>query len=223
MVVLTPEAETIVEDAKKLVGREDAEFDVYELSGAYKPLGWGDEAVLVDMDYLRSIPRDLAVFAVAERVEQVAHQTLTQQRRDLAMSLAAGAVFGGAWLYQRRGSAHSLRRVFTGNIAVSTFTFMALSAGANITSTSALERTAQYVKQRDPSFILKVHDHEQNKLIQLREDAIKLRDDVAKNNGIITDKNREHDAAIVLGVREVDSRVAAIRKYIPEDVTAALA
>ncbi|KAJ9452522.1 hypothetical protein DIPPA_20718 [Diplonema papillatum] len=66
------DAKRVFAKAKALLAREDATTGMYEITGTkLKPIAWGDEAVLLDMEYLNDVPPDVAPLLVAERVAQV--------------------------------------------------------------------------------------------------------------------------------------------------------
>eukprot|EP01060_Flectonema_neradi_P012339 TRINITY_DN19191_c0_g1_i1.p1 TRINITY_DN19191_c0_g1~~TRINITY_DN19191_c0_g1_i1.p1 ORF type:complete len:259 (+),score=37.85 TRINITY_DN19191_c0_g1_i1:80-856(+) len=110
------EARQLVKDASEAVGVQPPS-KVYELHGqAVPPFSWGDDTVIVDLDYLESVPYDAQKMLVAEKVLEAANHVQHRERICTQASLVLSGFVGGAVVGIRRKKPKTLRLAFGGSI-----------------------------------------------------------------------------------------------------------
>eukprot|EP01059_Diplonema_ambulator_P034313 TRINITY_DN7618_c0_g1_i1.p2 TRINITY_DN7618_c0_g1~~TRINITY_DN7618_c0_g1_i1.p2 ORF type:complete len:252 (+),score=59.90 TRINITY_DN7618_c0_g1_i1:50-757(+) len=138
----------------------------YQISGdKFKPLAWGDEAVVVDEDYLKELPREVAKVMVAERVLQVSSGKLQRERRKVVANLTLGTISGALVVLYRRGQPHTLRRAFTISIVTTIGTAFAL----RVPSPNHVHLTTALRTYNNPVTTSAVLAFEEQKLAKIEE------------------------------------------------------
>eukprot|EP01061_Rhynchopus_euleeides_P010051 TRINITY_DN193_c14_g1_i1.p1 TRINITY_DN193_c14_g1~~TRINITY_DN193_c14_g1_i1.p1 ORF type:complete len:272 (+),score=71.38 TRINITY_DN193_c14_g1_i1:47-817(+) len=217
VVPTTPAALQLVEDSKRLIGCADETVGILEAAGEdWKPLGWGDEAVVVDMGYLQSLPRDIATFVVAERLEQVSQKSNARQRRALDISMAVGVLAGAAVVAYRAGQAKTLRRAFTTSILVTVAaSCIQFSAAEYANVCYSLERVAAKVSATNPDLVKRAYDFEAQKLQAVEADITELKSQLDSAGGVATEDLIQKDRTLFFRRYEGQMRKEALSRHIP--------
>eukprot|EP00754_Rhynchopus_humris_P040237 Rhum_TRINITY_DN23290_c0_g1::Rhum_TRINITY_DN23290_c0_g1_i1::g.177606::m.177606 len=143
-------------------GPED-KLSVFECAGQkFKPMAYGDECIVLDVEHLNAVPsREIATFLVAERVEQVLLKRQRQESRLVATSLAVGTVAGGLWLSMRLGKPRTLRRCITLSCFTTCVTATAMGTNPLFTTHLApLSALCSKVKETHPDLLHAVYEYE---------------------------------------------------------------
>eukprot|EP01064_Diplonema_japonicum_P023572 TRINITY_DN339_c4_g1_i1.p1 TRINITY_DN339_c4_g1~~TRINITY_DN339_c4_g1_i1.p1 ORF type:complete len:237 (+),score=64.51 TRINITY_DN339_c4_g1_i1:129-839(+) len=198
--VKTQSMETVMEECMQALGTR---VEWYQITGdKFKPIAWGDEAVIVDEEYLAELPKEVAKVFVAERVSQVASKPLRKETNWVLGNLAVGVGAGAATVLYRLGQSHTLRRAFT--IAT-----LSTVVGAFTLRSPTQDRTLHLKKAltafNDPNVTSAVLAVEEQRLQAV---------ETAYNENVTIDPNtgaQQHRLLDHFELRQATERVAAIK------------
>ena len=205
--------------AKELAGYgPEDKISLFECAGKkFKPMAYGDEAIILDVGHLDEVPsREIATFLVAERLEQVLMGRQRRESRLVATSLAAGTVAGGLWLSRRLGQPRTLRRCITLSCFVTCVTAATMVTNPIFrTHLAPLTSLCTKVKETNPDLLYAVYEYE-----TANHATLLAKKEVGVEHMALTPANKEVEKRLVdLELFQVSGRLGAIYPFLKREVT----